>query len=130
MFFRKKKKEEKKPKEEIQSEVFIHLSSKTVFTGNLQTERSIRIDCHFKGDIITTERIVLSSEAKVEGNIKCKYALITGQVKGNIVALETMILKAPAHIKGNILTKNIHIEAGVVIDGIYKIIEEPKDKPA
>ena len=40
------------------------------------------------------------------------------------MALESLTLKVPAHIKGNILTKNIYIEPGVVIDGVYKNIEE------
>ena len=67
---------------------------------------------------------MISKEGQIEGNVKCYSALISGRVKGNIVALESQTLKVPAHIKGNILTKNIYIEPGVVIDGVYKIIEE------
>ena len=67
---------------------------------------------------------VVSKDARIEGNIKCSSALISGNVKGNIVALEILTLKMPAHIKGNILTKKIYIEPGVIIDGMYKIMEE------
>ncbi len=123
MFFRKRKKDRNESDEEVQVDAFINLPTKTTITGDLRAERAVRIDCDFKGNVITTERVVISKEGQVEGNVKCSSALISGRVKGNIVALESL-LKVPAHIKGNILTKNIYIEPGVVIDGVYKIIEE------
>ncbi len=122
MFFRRKNKKKDESDEE-QVHTFINLPTETTINGNLRTERAIRLDCEFKGDIVTTKRIVVSKEGSIEGNIKCSSALIAGRIKGNIAALETLTLKVPAHIKGNILTKNIYIEPGVVIDGIYKIME-------
>ncbi len=123
MFFIKKKKgNEIDGTEELGA--FINLPTKTVVAGNIQTERSVRIECAYKGDIVTTGRVVVSKDARIEGNIKCSSALISGNVKGNIVALEILTLKMPAHIKGNILTKKIYIEPGVIIDGMYKIMEE------
>ena len=124
MFFRKRKKDRNESDEEVQVDAFINLPTKTTITGDLRAERAVRIDCDFKGNVITTERVVISKEGQVEGNVKCSSALISGRVKGNIVALESLTWKVPAHIKGNILTKNIYIEPGVVIDGVYKIIEE------
>lgn len=124
MFFRKRKKDRNESDEEVQVDAFINLPTKTTITGDLRAERAVRIDCDFKGNVITTERVVISKEGQVEGYVKCSSALISGRVKGNIVALESLTLKVPAHIKGNILTKNIYIEPGVVIDGVYKIIEE------
>ena len=124
MFFRKRKKDRNESDEEVQVDAFINLPTKTTITGDLRAERAVRIDCDFKGNVITTERVVISKEGQVEGNVKCSSALISGRVKGNIVALESLTLKVPAHIKGNILTKNIYTEPGVVIDGVYKIIEE------
>ena len=124
MFFRKRKKDRNESDEEVSVDAFINLPTKTTITGDLRAERAVRIDCDFKGNVITTERVVISKEGQIEGNVKCSSALISGRVKGNIVALESLNLKVPAHIKGNILTKNIYIEPGVVIDGVYKIIEE------
>ncbi|WP_303182022.1 polymer-forming cytoskeletal protein [uncultured Butyricimonas sp.] len=122
MFFSKKKKgDEIDGTDELGA--FINLPTKTVVAGNIQTERPVRVECAYKGDIVTTGRVVVSKDARIEGNIKCASALISGNVKGNIVALENLALKIPAHIKGNILTKKIYIEPGVIIDGMYKIME-------
>ena len=127
MFF-KKLKEVRFFGEKEHEDTFINLPTKTFVVGELRTERSVRVDCDFKGNIVTTGRVVVSGEARIEGNIKCSSALIFGRLKGNIVALETLTLKVPAHIKGNILTKYIYIEPGVIIDGVYKIMEESKEE--
>ncbi len=124
MFSWWKKRQEEETATALEQAAFVNLPTKTFFVGNMKTDRSIRLDGDFKGDIITTGRIVIAKEARVEGNIKCASALILGQVRGNIVALESLTLKIPAHIKGNILTRKIYIESGVVIDGVYKIMEE------
>lgn len=119
-----KKKERDKSDDEVQVDAFINLPTRTTITGDLRAERAVRVACDFKGNIVTTERVVISKEGHVEGNVKCSSALISGRVRGNVVALEALTLQVPAHIKGNILTKNIYIEPGVVIDGVYKIIED------
>ena len=120
MFFRKRKKDRNESDEEVQVDAFINLPTKTTITGDLRAERAVRIDCDFKGNVITTERVVISKEGQIEGNVKCSSALISGRVKGNIVALESLTLKVPAHIKGNILI----VTHGGVINVVYKIIEE------
>lgn len=127
-FLRKKKRLTKSEPNDSQNDVFVSLPPRTLIIGTLQTDRAIRLECDFKGNIITTGRIVVAKEARIEGNIKCASAFIHGHVKGNISALESLSLKLPAHIKGNILTRKIYIEAGVIIDGIYKILEDKKEE--
>lgn len=128
MFFGKKKRLIKNDSDDTQDNVFVCLPSKTLLVGNLKTDRSIRLECDFKGDIVTAGRVVVASEARIEGNIKCASAFISGQVRGNIFALESLTLKKPAHIKGNILTREIYIEPGVIVDGVYKIMEDKKEE--
>lgn len=108
----------------LENDIFVCLPTKTSFVGDLETERAVRIECDFKGDIVTARRLVVTETAKVEGNIKCESALILGEVKGDIVAKESLVLNKPAHIRGNILTKKIHSEPGVFVEGMYKIMED------
>lgn len=123
MFFLKKKNSGNISKDH-ENDVFVCLPTKTCFVGNLDTERPVRIECEFKGDIVTSKRLVITEKAKVEGNIKCGSALISGDVRGDIVAHDSLVLNKPAHICGNILTRKIHIEPGVFVEGRYKMIED------
>lgn len=123
MIFSKKKNSDNISKDH-ENDAFVCLPTRTIFVGNLETERPVRIECDFKGDIVTARRIVVTETAKIEGNIKCESALISGEVKGDIVAYDNLVLNKPAHIRGNIQTREIHIEQGVFVEGMYKIIED------
>ncbi len=125
MLFLKKKNSEDTSNDR-ENNVFVCLPTRTAFVGNMKTERSVRIECEFKGDIVTSKRIVVTEKAKVEGNIKCESALISGEIKGDIVAYDSLVLSKPAHIRGNILTRKIHVEQGVFVEGLYKIMEDSK----
>lgn len=127
MFFSKKKNSDNISKGH-ENDVFVCLPTRTIFVGSLETERPVRVECEFKGDIVTSRRIVVTDKAKVEGNIECESALISGEVKGDIVAHDNLVLNKPAHIRGNILTRKIHIEQGVFVEGMYKIMEDNEGK--
>ena len=64
MFFRKKKKVRYESDEEVQVDAFINLPTKTTITGDLRAERAVRVDCDFKGNIVTTERVVISRSCR------------------------------------------------------------------
>ena len=122
MFFKKKDKAECAP-EEKGPEKLITLPEGTALHGDIQTKSNIRVECDVKGKILTSGRIVVSDQARVDGNIQCGSALVMGLVKGNIVSSGEVSLKMPAKVLGNILATNIDIEKGVVISGMYKILD-------
>ena len=104
-------------------EKLITLPEGTALFGDIQTKSNIRVECDVKGKILTSGRIVVSDQARVDGNIQCGSALVMGLVKGNIVSSGEVSLKMPAKVLGNILASNIDIEKGVVISGMYKIVD-------
>ena len=101
----------------------VSLIKGTTLYGDIMTENNIRVECDVKGRILTSGRIVVSDQARVDGNIQCGSALVMGLVKGNIVSSGEVSLKMPAKVLGNILASNIDIEKGVVISGMYKILD-------
>ena len=101
----------------------VSLVKGTTLYGDIMTENNIRVECDVKGKILTSGRIVVSDQARVDGNIQCGSALVMGLVKGNIVSSGEVSLKMPAKVLGNILASNIDIEKGVVISGMYKIVD-------
>lgn len=121
MFFSKKEKKGTPVEGIINS--LVSLPCGTMVAGDIQTKCNIRIEGDVKGKIMTSGRLVISDSGRVDGNIKCSSALISGYVKGNIVSEGLVVLKVPAKIMGNILATDINIEPGVVVNGLYRIIE-------
>lgn len=84
--------------------------------GNLTASQALRIDGTVIGNIETNDKILVTSSAKVIGEIKANQATIDGAVEGPIDCKELSILK-DAIITGDITYSTIHIETGAQIDG-------------
>ena len=100
----------------------------------------ISADLHIVGDIDSKGE--LHVEGRVDGNIRCESLTIgdTGQVEGKIVTTalsllgsvtgtvraRTVKIMKTAHLIGDVAHEKIEIEAGAVVDGLYKHLK-PED---
>jgi cytoskeletal protein CcmA (bactofilin family) len=64
---------------------------------------------------------VVGSTGKVEGEINCQSADISGEVKAHIKVTELLSLKANAVVSGDIHTNKLAIEPGAVFTGACKM---------
>lgn len=87
------------------------------FEGKLVFQGTVRIDGKFKGEIISSDKLLIGEHAEVDAEIKVDSVVIAGTVRGNIEAKSRVEINAPAHVKGNIKTAALVIEEGVCFDG-------------
>ena len=69
------------------------------------------------GNITISGKLVLGNTGRIEGNIQCTNADLSGEVKGTVNINETLSLKSTAKINGDIVTSKLAIEAGAVFTG-------------
>jgi len=93
----------------------------TEIKGDIKTNGDLRIDGFIKGTISATGKVVVGSTGKVEGEISCQNADISGDVKAHIKVTELLSLKANAVVSGDILTNKLAIEPGAVFTGACKM---------
>jgi len=93
----------------------------TDITGNIKSNGDLRIDGFIKGTIKATGKVVVGSTGRVEGEISCQNADISGEVKAHIKVSELLSLKANAVLSGDILTNKLAIEPGAVFTGACKM---------
>lgn len=110
---------EKKKEEEVTINAF--LGNKTNFTGTLVFDGIVRIDGFFKGNIISSDTLVIANTGNVEADIETAVVKISGNFKGTIKAKSVVELIKPAVVTGTIITPAIKIEEGVVINGNIKM---------
>jgi cytoskeletal protein CcmA (bactofilin family) len=86
--------------------------------GNLKAASGlIRLNAHFKGDIVSEGAVVVPDQGEVEGNIQCLVVSITGKVKGNVHAKERLEIKEHGIVLGDIYTPYLVIDPGGFFDG-------------
>ena len=89
----------------------------TSITGDIKSSGDIRIDGILNGNIIINGKLVIGSTGKIEGNVNCQNADISGEIKGKINVSELLILKSSAKLVGDIITGKISIEPNALFTG-------------
>ena len=112
----------KRDEEKNQSGVNIHdvhtiLGPESTFEGKLIFEGTVRIDGNFKGEIQTSNILIVGQGARVEAKISVGKIVVNGEVIGDLTAKEAVELNAPAIIRGNIATPQLTIAKGVIFEG-------------
>lgn len=93
------------------------IGSGTTINGDIQSSGDVRIDGTLTGNITLSGRLVIGPNGKIEGNVICQNADISGEIKGKVQISEMLSLKATAKILGDIATGKISIEPGAVFTG-------------
>lgn len=93
------------------------LSAGSSLKGNFYSEKDIRVDGLFEGDIITKGKTVVGESAVVKGNIVCAKADVWGKIEGKIFVKDLLDLKSSASIEGEFHFSRIQIEIGAGITG-------------
>ena len=102
----------------------------TEIRGDIKCTGDIRIDGKLVGILETEGRLVVGETGKIEGEITCKNADVSGSVKAKINVHELLSLKAACNLEGEISTNQLHIEPGASftgscqMGGVVKGIEE------
>jgi len=93
------------------------LGAGTKINGDITSTGDFRIDGILVGNISISGKLVLGNTGKIEGNIQCTNADLSGEVKGIVNITEILSLKSTAKINGDIVTGKLAIEAGAIFTG-------------
>ena len=94
-----------------------NISNGTVVDGQIKVEGDIKVEGIVKGTITSKGRVQISSTGKVDGDIICQNADISGHVTGKLKIADILMLKGSAVVDGDINTGKIIIESGVKFNG-------------
>jgi cytoskeletal protein CcmA (bactofilin family) len=93
------------------------ISDGTTLEGQIKIEGDIKVEGTVKGTITSKGRVIISSSGKVDGDIICQNADISGHVSGKLKIADILMLKGTAVIDGDINTGKLVIENGVKFNG-------------
>jgi cytoskeletal protein CcmA (bactofilin family) len=84
--------------------------------GRVKSETSVRIDGTVNGPVDVKEKLYVSANASVVGDIKARLIEIAGNIEGTVKGQHIKLLK-DAQVKGDIVTDQLATETGAYIDG-------------
>jgi len=93
----------------------------TTVDGNVSFTGGLRVDGVVRGNVSTangeTGTLVVSEQARIDGEIKVSHVVVNGTVNGPITANEFLELQAKARIVGDISYRTLEMHLGAVVQG-------------
>ncbi len=93
------------------------ISAGTIIEGTMKLEGDILIEGTVKGIVHSKCKIVLGANGKIDGDINCNEAEVSGKITGKVNVNDMLILKGNALIDGDITTGKLVMESGVRFNG-------------
>lgn len=100
----------------------------TVVRGDLVFTGGLRIDGQVHGNVSCAEgqtgTLVVSEQARVDGEIRVSHVVINGAVTGPIKADDYLELQPKARVVGDVSYKRLEMHLGAVIQGRLDHVEQ------
>lgn len=97
------------------------IGATTRIEGNLFFSGGLRVDGTVRGNVAASPdqpgTLVLSEQARIEGEVQAAHVVINGTVNGPVHATESLELQASSRVKGDVHYKSIEIVRGAVVEG-------------
>lgn len=104
----------------------------TKIDGNMSFTGGLRVDGEVNGNVIAhpgkPSTLVLSEQARVDGEISVTHLVVNGVVNGPVRASEYLELQSKAKIIGDVHYKALEIQLGAIIEGRLIHLSEASDK--
>ena len=110
-----------KPGPKPQSRIDCLIGAGTSIEGNVVFSGGLRIDGQVKGNVVAEDgkpgTLVISEQAKVEGEIRVPHIVINGAVLGPVHSAEYVELQAKANVTGDVYYNTLEMQLGAVVQG-------------
>lgn len=97
------------------------IGASTKIEGNLFFKGGLRIDGYVKGNVIAeagdTSMLVISEQAKIEGEIRVAHLVVNGEIVGPVYSSELLELQPKARITGDVYYKALEMHGGALVSG-------------
>lgn len=104
-----------------------YIGKDTEFEGRLKFYGAIRIDGHFRGEIMGEGTLVVGEGATIESEIHVSQIFNNGRILGNVIADHKIEIRAPGKILGNIQAPTIVVSEGATIEGNCRMLQADRE---
>jgi cytoskeletal protein CcmA (bactofilin family) len=113
------------------TEITALLGQGTHFEGKLHFEGRLRIDGRFKGEIRSSDILIVGEGAEIEGEIDVGTVIIKGgTLSANVRAAQSIELYVPAIVTGTLHSPEIFMDKGVQFSGNCTMAPLPAPDPS
>jgi cytoskeletal protein CcmA (bactofilin family) len=104
----------------------------TKIEGNVSFTGGLRVDGEIKGNVIADpskpSTLVLSENARVDGEVRVTHLVVNGTIIGPVNASEYLELQGKGKVTGDVHYKSLEIQLGAIVEGRLIHLADTEDK--
>lgn len=104
-----------------QSRIDSLIGAGTMIEGNVNFTGGLRVDGEIKGNVVAAgeqpSTLVVSEQARIEGEIHVSHLVVNGSINGPVHAAEFLELQAHSRVKGDVHYNTLEMHLGAVVEG-------------
>lgn len=109
------------------------IGTSTRIEGNIYFKGGLRIDGHITGNVIGDEgevnMLVISEQARIEGEVRGAHLVVNGEIIGPVYSSELLELQPKARIRGDVSYKTLEMHGGALVSGKLTHEQEVAQEP-
>ena len=105
----------------VEERTRVAVSRNVNVSGRLIFQEPVRIEGNFRGEVSSSDLVVISEEGTVEGRVRSPRLLILGDLNGEIIGARSIVLGPRARVKANIQTESLTVCEGAMLEGDVRV---------
>ncbi len=93
------------------------IGNKTRIKGDIKSSGAVRVDGRVDGSVSGNDGVIVGESGTINGNVRCKDAVVGGRIEGNLYAKNKVELLRTACVQGDISYGRLLMEEGVQFEG-------------
>src|SRR5215469_639074 len=89
--------------------------------GRLVFQEPIRIEGHFRGEVSSSELVVISEDGSVGGRVRSPRLVVLGELEGDITASKSVVLGPRSRFRGKLEAEHVTICEGACLNADLRI---------
>jgi len=112
---------ERKRSRQSQKRIDSLIGAGTTVEGDVVFTGGLRIDGTINGRVAAADNqpgtLVISEQARVDGEVRVSHVVINGTVNGPVTANDYLELQAKARVHGDVLYRSLEMHVGAIVEG-------------
>jgi cytoskeletal protein CcmA (bactofilin family) len=108
------------------------IGADTTVDGDVTFSGGLRVDGVVRGKVATVDNqpatLVVSEQAKIEGEVHVSHVVINGAVSGPVNANDYLELQAKARVNGDVVYRTLEMHVGAIVQG--KLLHSEQESAA
>lgn len=101
----------------VEERTRVAVSRNIKVSGRLIFQEPVRVEGNLRGDISSSELVVISEGGMVDGRVRTPRVLVLGELQGDIVGSKSVVIGPRARVEGTIEAESLTVCEGAHFEG-------------